>query len=101
VEKQVVSNEATVGLYNYRRGRDFVRAADAMIAADERVNNEFYVAPVYNRVIAAGGRIALHNIGADFAGMYGLGTPADLGRFLAHPISQKAVARARGAITSS
>jgi NDP-sugar pyrophosphorylase family protein len=101
VEKQVVSNEATVGLYNYRRGCDFVHAADAMIAADERVNNEFYVAPVYNRVIAAGGRIALHNIGADFAGMYGLGTPADLSRFLAHPISQTAVARARGAITSS
>ena len=28
VEKQVMSNEATVGIYNFRRGSDFVRAAD-------------------------------------------------------------------------
>ena len=32
VEKQVVSNEATVGIYNYRRGSDFVWAAEKMIA---------------------------------------------------------------------
>jgi NDP-sugar pyrophosphorylase family protein len=95
VEKRVVSHEATVGIYNYRHGHDFVRAADAMIAAGERVNNEFYVAPVYNRIIQAGKRIALYNIGADFAGMYGLGTPGDLEKFLAAPISRTAVARAQ------
>ena len=44
------------GLYYFRRGRDFVRHAEAMIAANERSNNEFYVAPVYNRLIAAGRR---------------------------------------------
>src|SRR5688572_23184189 len=38
VEKQVISNEATVGIYNFRRGHDFVRAADAMIAQELRVN---------------------------------------------------------------
>jgi NDP-sugar pyrophosphorylase family protein len=95
VEKKVVSHEATVGLYNYRHGRDFVQAARAMIAADEKVNGEFYVAPVYNRLIQAGRRIALHNIGGVFAGMYGLGTPADLEKFLADPISRRAVAAAR------
>jgi len=85
VEKQVVSNEATVGIYNFARGSDFVAAADAMIAADLRVNGEFYVAPTYNAMIANGARLGYYNIGADRAGMYGLGVPEDLDYFLAHP----------------
>ena len=85
VEKQVVSNEATVGIYNFVRGSDFVAAADAMIAADLRVNGEFYVAPTYNAMIANGARLGYYNIGADRAGMYGLGVPEDLDYFLAHP----------------
>lgn len=84
VEKQVVSNEATVGIYNYARGSDFVAAADAMIAADQRVNGEFYVAPAYNSMIHQGRRLAYYNIGQDRAGMYGLGTPADLDYFKAN-----------------
>lgn len=91
VEKQVVSHEATVGVYNFRHGRDFVRAADAMIAADLRVNGEFYVAPAYNALISEGQRLAVYNVGREDAGMYGLGIPADLERFLANPVSRKAV----------
>ena len=78
VEKQVVSNEATVGIYNFARGRDFVRADDAMIAAGLRVNNEFYVAPCYNQLIAEGARIVTMKTGREYAGMYGLGIPEDL-----------------------
>jgi dTDP-glucose pyrophosphorylase len=59
VEKQVVSNEATVGIYNYRRGSDFVGAALAMIRKELRVNNEFYVAPTYNEMLAAGKRVVV------------------------------------------
>ncbi|WFE77066.1 glycosyltransferase family 2 protein [Roseinatronobacter sp. S2] len=92
VEKEVVSNEATVGIYNFARGRDFVRAADAMIAADLRVNGEFYVAPAYDRLIAEGGRVVCHSIGGVGSGMYGIGTPADLEAFLALPLSRQAVA---------
>jgi dTDP-glucose pyrophosphorylase len=92
VEKQVISNEATVGIYNFRRGRDFVRAAEQMIAKNLRVNNEFYVAPVYNELIEEGARIAIYNVGQEGAGMYGLGIPSDLDLFLANPISLKAVA---------
>ncbi|MTV39982.1 glycosyltransferase family 2 protein [Duganella radicis] len=88
VEKQVVSDEATVGIYNYARGSDFVAAADAMIANDERVNGEFYVAPAYNGMIAKGSRLGFYNIGSDRAGMYGLGVPEDLDFFLAHPLGQ-------------
>jgi NDP-sugar pyrophosphorylase family protein len=92
VEKEVISSEATVGIYNFRRGRDFVRAADQMIRRDERVNNEFYVAPVYNGLIEDGARIAIFNVGREGAGMYGLGIPADLDRFLADAVSLRAVA---------
>jgi dTDP-glucose pyrophosphorylase len=92
VEKQVISEDATVGIYNFRRGRDFVRAADRMIAKDLRVHGEFYVAPTYNELIAEGARVTVHNVGREGAGMYGLGIPADLERFLAEPVSLKAVA---------
>lgn len=89
VEKKVVSNEATVGIYNYRHGRDFVRAANAMIASNLRVNNEFYVAPTYNELIAEGQNLKVFNVGREDAGMYGLGIPADLQRFLANRVSAK------------
>ena len=82
VEKEVISDEATVGIYNFAAGQDFVNAAEAMISQEERVNGEFYVAPVYNSLIKAGHKIGLFNIGNDVEGMYGLGTPADLDRFL-------------------
>ena len=92
VEKEVISNEATVGIYNFRRGAAFVAAADRMIAKNLRVNNEFYVAPVYNEMIEDGARIAIYNVGREGAGMYGLGIPTDLDLFLANPVSLKAVA---------
>jgi NDP-sugar pyrophosphorylase family protein len=82
VEKEVISNEATVGIYNFARGRDFVRAADRMIADDLRVNGEFYVAPTYNALIAEGARIVVHNVGSEGSGMYGLGIPEDLALFV-------------------
>lgn len=90
VEKQVISADATVGIYNFAHGRDFVTAADEMIAADERVNGEFYVAPVYNRMVASNRRIGIYGIGTDGHGMHGLGTPADLAQFLALPLSVQA-----------
>lgn len=87
VEKEVISNEATVGIYNFRRGSDYVKAADEMIRRNLRVNNEFYVAPVYNMLIEEGYRIGIYNVGRLGAGMYGLGTPQDLAEFLELPVS--------------
>ena len=84
VEKQVISNEATVGIYNFAKGRDFVRAADRMIELNLRVNGEFYVAPTYNQLIREGKRLVVHNVGKEGAGMYGLGIPEDLEAFVSH-----------------
>lgn len=82
-EKEVISNEATVGIYNFNRGADFVKYAKRMIENNERVNGEFYVAPVYNQLIRDGKKICFYNIGSVNNGMYGLGTPEDLKSFLA------------------
>ncbi len=90
VEKEVVSNEATVGIYNYRHGADYVAAAESMIAKNLRVNNEFYVAPAYNEMLASGQTLEIYNIGQVDAGMYGLGTPDDLERFLTMPVAKRA-----------
>lgn len=91
VEKEVISDEATVGIYNFRQGCSFVRAAEAMIARNERVNGEFYVAPTYNKLIADGYKIGIHNIGFDGKGMHGLGTPSDLEKFMDNPVSNSAI----------
>ena len=91
VEKVVVSDEATVGIYDFKSGKDFVRSAEEMIEADLRVNGEFYVAPVYNQLIRAGKEIGFYNIGSEGAGMYGIGLPEDLAKFEALPVSLRAV----------
>lgn len=94
-EKEVISSHATVGVYNFRRGSDFVRGAQQMIAQDLRVNNEFYVAPVYNQLIALGARIGVYDIGTVGRGMYGLGIPPDLEAFAALPLAAAVTAQLR------
>ena len=84
VEKQAISPHATVGIYNFAHGCDFIRAADRMIARNARSGGEFYVAPAYNELVSEGARIGVHNVGC---AMYGLGIPADLNLFLANPLS--------------
>lgn len=90
VEKEVISDEATVGIYNFRHGSAFVRAAQSMIRNNLRVNDEFYVAPTYNQLIKDGACIGIHNVGKEADGMYGLGIPKDLELFLTLPIHQRA-----------
>jgi HAD superfamily hydrolase (TIGR01509 family) len=77
-EKKVISNEATVGIYYWSKGSEYVKYAEQMIAKNIRVNNEFYVAPVYNEAIAEGKKIKIYKVGA----MWGIGTPEDLNYFL-------------------
>jgi hypothetical protein len=91
VEKEVISDEATVGVYNFKHGKDFVSAANHMILNNQRVNNEFYVAPTYNRLIELNKKIAYFNIGKESDGMYGLGIPEDLIFFNNHNISNKVI----------
>jgi len=83
-EKEVISNQATVGIYNYKHGQDFVKYARQMINKNIRVNNEFYVAPVYNEMVEDGKNVVFRDVGS---GMHGLGTPEDLEVFLNNSVS--------------
>ena len=89
-QKQVVSNEATVGIYNYTHGRHFVEASESMIRKNLRVNGEFYVAPAYNELIGGGMDIGYYNVGEEYNGMYGMGIPGELKQFEALDVSEKA-----------
>jgi dTDP-glucose pyrophosphorylase len=75
-EKKVISKHATVGIYYYRRGREFVNSAIKMVANNDRVNNEFYTALAYNYSLEAGLNIGIYEIKE--SEMFGLGTPEDL-----------------------
>lgn len=79
-EKVVISEYATVGIYLYAKGRDFVDSAIDMIIENDRVNNEFYTCPTYNYAIGEGKKIGIYNI--DFEHMHGIGTPEDLNLYL-------------------
>jgi NDP-sugar pyrophosphorylase family protein len=89
VEKKVISNEATVGIYNFKKGSDFVNSAENMIENKIMVNGEYYVAPVYNSLISDNFKIKYFNIGKVGNGMYGLGIPEDLKIFCDSPKSLK------------
>ena len=79
-EKVVISKYATVGIYLYLKGKEFVDAALDMIIENDRVGNEFYTCPTYNYAIKEGAKIGIYNI--DFEDMHGLGTPEDLNNYI-------------------
>jgi HAD superfamily hydrolase (TIGR01509 family) len=77
-EKNPISNNATVGIYYWKQGSDYVKFAEQMIEKNIRTNNEFYVCPVFNEAIQEGKKIRVKKIEK----MWGLGTPEDLKTFL-------------------
>lgn len=79
-EKVVISEHATVGIYYFAKGRIFVENAIDMFVRNERVNNEFYVAPVYNYAIDKGDKFGIYSI--DMSQMHGTGTPEDLDKYI-------------------
>lgn len=87
-EKVVISNEATVGIYYWKKGSDFVKYARQMIEQNDRHNNEFYVCPVFNYAIKDGKKFTTYKIPKEL--MFGLGTPEDLTKFLESDVYEKA-----------
>jgi HAD superfamily hydrolase (TIGR01509 family) len=77
-EKNPISDLATVGFYYWKHGSDFVKYAEQMITNNVRVNNEFYVCPVFNQAIDGGKVIRTF----DVPKMWGTGTPEDLKYYL-------------------
>ncbi len=77
-EKRIISEDATVGVYFYKKGSDYVKYADEMIQKNIRVNNEFYVCPVYNQAIEDGKKIKIF----EAQKMWGIGDPDSLNYYL-------------------
>lgn len=74
VEKQAISSLANTGEYYFTKGKNFVKAAEHMITTNDRVRNEFYIAPSIKNIIIEGGKVMAFMVN----NMVGLGTPADL-----------------------
>jgi NDP-sugar pyrophosphorylase family protein len=77
-EKNPISNIATCGIYWFKHGSDFVSSTERMISKNIRVNNEFYIAPVFNEMIQDGKRLFPFYVHR----MWGIGTPEDLNLYL-------------------
>ena len=77
-EKNPISDIATVGVYYWAKGSDYVKYAEQMISKNIRTNGEFYTCPTFNEAIADCKKIKTFNIDK----MWGLGTPEDLKYYL-------------------
>lgn len=77
-EKVVISNNALTGLYHFANASDFIEEAKEAINHNERVKNEFYIAPLYDKLIAKGRKYII-DVVAEFNV---LGTPDELNTFI-------------------
>jgi NDP-sugar pyrophosphorylase family protein len=77
VEKRVISKFATLGIYGFRRSELYFDGYSQMVGKNDRTNDEFYVAPVYNYLSRASGPVVAVNIGAVGVAAHGLGVPED------------------------
>jgi HAD superfamily hydrolase (TIGR01509 family) len=83
-EKKPISTHATVGIYYYKKGNEFVKYAEQMIHKNIKINNEFYVAPIYNEYIQDNKKIKTFKVDA----MHSLGTPEDYEFFITNYATQ-------------
>ncbi|MBI4063346.1 MAG: glycosyltransferase family 2 protein [Elusimicrobia bacterium] len=82
-EKRPISKHATAGIYYFRRGQDFLQAAEKTLLKSASLEGQFYVCPVYNEMILMGRRITIYPMNT--GQMHSLGTPEDIERFIATP----------------
>lgn len=83
-EKDVISENAAVGIYHFRHGCDFVKYAEEMINRNLRTRGEFFISPLFNLLIEDGANIGISSVEK----MYVLGTPEEL-RFFQNVINKK------------
>lgn len=88
-EKVRISDHASNGLYYFSKGADLVAFGEEMIRKGERTRGEFYVIPVYQKMIEAGRLVTISHA----TEMWDLGTPEAKAKFEEHlgmiPISRE------------
>lgn len=77
-EKRRISTHASTGMYYFTDGKEFVLLADKMILKGEMTKGEYYVIPVYQKMIEKGQFIGISQATA----MWDLGTPESLKEYL-------------------
>lgn len=73
-EKEIISDIATVGVYYFGDESKWIKAHEKQMDANDRTNNEFYLAPTYNYLEE---NVGIHRIDE----MIGMGTPEELNEF--------------------
>lgn len=76
-EKKPISTNANVGRYYWKMGSDFVKYADQMITKQLKINDEYYIAPIYNEAIIDDKKIKIYPV----KHMWSLGDPEALEYF--------------------
>ena len=76
-EKEVISNNALTGLYHFRKIKDFEDSFEFQLRNNLTVKGEYYIAPLYNQLIAQGKKIVLDHV----TWHYILGTPPEYRAF--------------------
>ena len=64
-EKRVLSRKAIAGYYYFRKGSGFVRWAQDYLLKSDPIGGKYYLSPVLNEVVLAGGRVAQIEIAAE------------------------------------
>jgi NDP-sugar pyrophosphorylase family protein len=82
-EKKIISEYSLNGIHYWKNGSDFINSAEEMIKKNIRVNNEFYIAPTYNEMIAdKTKKVTIYEISLEEH--WAVGTPEDLNKYLEH-----------------
>ena len=74
ISETPMQDHAVIGSFTFRRASDFMRCADAMIDADRRINNEFYVDELMNVAVESGLKVKVLEVDRYIC----WGTPQDL-----------------------
>lgn len=79
VEKEVISDVSSTGIYYWSKGSDFVKYAESMVANNRRARNgEFYAINIYNEGIADGKKYVVYFLKR----FWRIGIPSELDQFL-------------------
>ncbi|MGK0136896.1 MAG: dTDP-glucose pyrophosphorylase [Algoriphagus sp.] len=79
-EKTRISDWASTGMYYFKSGAKLVEEAERLINNNERTRGEFYIMPLYQKLIDSGLNIRI----AKAKSMRDMGTPETLAQFVAN-----------------
>jgi len=77
ISDEPMQDHAVIGAFSFRRGADFLRCADRLIAENRRINDEFYVDDLMNVALEDGLQVEVFEVDQYIC----WGTPQDLATY--------------------